>query len=56
MHPHTYKNADKKNSCVMVNENPETERKIKLLEQSRLCCVLAGFQMAMKLLSVESYH
>lgn len=56
VHPHTYRNADQKNSCVIVNENPETERKIKLLEQSRLWCVLADFQMAVKLLAVDSYH
>lgn len=55
VHPHTYQKADEKICCVILNGNLGTERKIKVLQQSKL-----GFgrlpQMAIKLPSVDSYH
>jgi len=55
MHPHTYKKADEKNCCVILNENLGTGRKAKVLEQSKLGSGRLP-QMAIKLLSVDSYH
>lgn len=55
VHPQRYQKADEKNRCVILNENLGTERKIKVLEQSKLGPGRLP-QTAIKLLSVNSYH